>query len=81
MKKTILLGLDKNGNQIQHRYRQEPIIPQEPKQETIEEVAEHYQELFNFFSQEHNLILTISEMDEIVHAANGFKSQFNKSKI
>lgn len=29
------------------------------------ETADFYQEFFNFFSKEHNLILTIQEMDEI----------------
>lgn len=31
------------------------------------EAANLYQEFFNFFSREHNLILTIQEMDEIRH--------------
>jgi|SRR5690606_2873007 len=31
------------------------------------ETADFYQEFFNFFSKEHNLILTIQEMDEIRH--------------
>lgn len=30
------------------------------------EVADKYQGLFNLMSKEHNLILTISEMDEII---------------
>jgi len=30
------------------------------------EKADKYQEFFNFFSQEHSLILTISEMNEIL---------------
>jgi len=30
------------------------------------EIADKYQEFFNFMSQEHDLTLTISEMDEIV---------------
>ena len=33
------------------------------------EIANRYQEFFNFLNQEHNLILTISEMDEIVYEA------------
>jgi len=33
------------------------------------ELAEDYQEFFNFLNQEHNLILTISEMDEVVFEA------------
>lgn len=31
------------------------------------EIADFYQEFFNFFSKEHNLTLTIQEMDEIRH--------------
>lgn len=33
------------------------------------EIADDYQEFFNFLNQEHNLILTISEMAEIVFEA------------
>ena len=33
------------------------------------EIADKYQELFNFMNQEHDLILTIEEMDEIVFEA------------
>lgn len=33
------------------------------------EIADKYQEFFNFMSQEHDLILTMSEMDEIVSEA------------
>lgn len=33
------------------------------------ETADKYQEFFNFMSQEHNLILTIEQMDEIVFEA------------
>lgn len=33
------------------------------------EIADKYQEFFNFMSQEHDLTLTISEMDEIVSEA------------
>jgi hypothetical protein len=33
------------------------------------EIADKYQEFFNFMRQEHDLILTISEMDEIVSEA------------
>lgn len=29
------------------------------------EIADQYQDFFNFMSQEHDLILTISEMEEI----------------
>lgn len=36
-----------------------------------------YSELFNFFNQEHGLILLNSEMDDIIHAVDKFKKQFN----
>lgn len=34
-----------------------------------QETADKYQEFFNFMSQEHDLILTIEQMDEIVFEA------------
>lgn len=34
------------------------------------EHADVYQDFFNFMNQEHGLILTIGEIDEIVHEAN-----------
>jgi len=34
-------------------------------EELIRKEADKYQEFFNFMSHEHNVILTISEMDEI----------------
>ena len=33
------------------------------------EIADNYQEFFNFMNQEHGLILTIEQMDEIVSEA------------
>ena len=33
------------------------------------EIADQYQGLFNLMSKEHNLTLTISEMDEIIREA------------
>lgn len=33
------------------------------------EIADKYQDFFNFMNQEHDLILTIEEMDEILHEA------------
>ena len=33
-------------------------------------IADKYQEFFNFMYQEHDLTLTISEMDEIIHEAD-----------
>jgi len=39
--------------------------------------AERYQEFFDFMANEHRIILTISEMDEIIHEAQKF---LNKAK-
>lgn len=39
---------------------------------TAREQADLYQDFFNFLSQEHNLICTIEEMDEIIHEAQAF---------
>lgn len=36
----------------------------------VREFADKYQEFFNFFSQEHGLTLTISEMNEILSESN-----------
>lgn len=33
------------------------------------EIADKYQDFFNFLSQQHGLTLTISEMDEIMNEA------------
>lgn len=33
------------------------------------EIADQYQDFFNMMSQEHGLILTISEMDDIISEA------------
>lgn len=42
------------------------------------EIADLYQPLFNFFDSEHNLLLTISDMDEIVHQCDKFKKEYNE---
>lgn len=42
------------------------------------ETADKYQEFFNFMSQEHDLILTIEEMDEIVFEAQRLIEKINK---
>jgi hypothetical protein len=39
-------------------------------------IADCYQELFNHFSKEHNVTLTISEMDEIVRISLQFVSNY-----
>lgn len=35
----------------------------------IREIADKYQEFFNFMQDEHDLILTISEMNDIINEA------------
>ena len=45
------------------------------------EIADKYQEFFNFMNQEHGLILTISEMDEIVTEAQNLVRKFDKEPI
>lgn len=45
------------------------------------DTADKYQGLFNFFSQEHDLTLTISEMDEVITEVENFKEQFKSKNI
>ena len=40
------------------------------------EIADKYQKFFNFMHQEHSLILTMEEMDEIVFEAQRFVKEF-----
>jgi len=42
--------------------------------------ADKYQDFFNFMNQEHGLILTIEEMDEIVSESQKLIDKFNKCK-
>lgn len=42
-----------------------------PKEVSIE-TANMYQDLFNHFSIEHDLLLNINEMDEIIRLVNDF---------
>ena len=44
------------------------------------ETADMYQEFFNFMNQKHNLILTISEMDEILHESEILIEKFNQKQ-
>lgn len=41
------------------------------------ETADKYQEFFDFMNQEHDLILTIEEMDEIIFEAQRLVEKFN----
>jgi len=42
------------------------------------EIADKYQDLFNHLSQEHNLTLTISEMDDIISEAQKVVKKSNR---
>ena len=45
------------------------------------EQADLYQDFFNFLSQEHNLICTMEEMDEIIHEAHIFVKKFDIANV
>ena len=44
------------------------------------ELADKYQDFFNFMNQEHDLILTGSEMNEILSEANKLQEKLNQSE-
>lgn len=44
------------------------------------EIADKYQEFFNFMMQEHNLILTISEMNEILLEAKKLEDKLKQNE-
>jgi len=46
--------------------------------QTIREVADYYQALFNHLSNEYDLILTITEMDEIIRLSLGVVEKINQ---
>ena len=43
----------------------------------VREIADKYQDFFNFMNQEHDLILTIDEMNEIVYEVEKLKEKFD----
>lgn len=43
------------------------------------EVADIYQPLFNHMANKHNVILTISEMDDIILKCKEFEKEFDKT--
>ena len=45
------------------------------------ELADKYQEFFDFMSQEHNLTLTISEMNEILSEAKKLESKLHQPNV
>jgi len=45
------------------------------------EIADQYQGLFNLMSKEHNLILTISEMDEIITEAQKVVNKISSKPV
>ena len=48
------------------------------RRDIVKEIADKYQGFFDFMIQEHNLILTISEMDEIINESNKLQENFNQ---
>lgn len=38
-----------------------------------------YQNLFEFFNTEHGLILTMGEMDDVIHEVERFKKEYNEA--
>jgi hypothetical protein len=48
--------------------------------EPIQEVAEYYQPLFNLLHQEHNVIATQTELDEIIRTARGLGKPLHECK-
>ncbi len=46
----------------------------------MNDVAKDYQDLFNHMDKEHGLILTITEMDEIIRISQKVLHKINKQK-
>ena len=51
------------------------------RDQVIYDMAERYQGLFNFFNQEHELILTVGEMDDIIRAVEEHKKAYVEHDI
>jgi len=68
--------IDENGEEV----REMPIISQDGEKVIPRNVADYYQELFNHMNDEYGLILTISEMDEIIRLSELVKTQTFKTK-
>jgi len=49
-----------------------------PAQRAFKKELDCYTKLHDFFSQEHGLILTTAEMDDILHVCENFKKQWNE---
>lgn len=47
----------------------------------IKEIAEQYQGLFDLMKNEHNLLLTISEMNEIIYESQKIVNVYNRSQV
>lgn len=52
-----------------------------PAQQAFKKELDCYNMLHEFFSQEHGLILTTSEMDDVIKAVDLFKAKFNSDEI
>ena len=48
------------------------------KKTVTQQIAETYQEFFDFMKQEHDLILTVEEMDEILWEARILDKKLNE---
>ncbi len=70
------IKIDENGEEV----REMPIISQDGEKVIPRNVADYYQELFNHMNDEYGLILTISEMDEIIRLSELVKTQTFKTK-
>lgn len=49
-----------------------------PAQQAFRKELQCYNKLHEFFSQEHGLILTTGEMDDILRACDNFRKQWNE---
>jgi len=56
-------------------------LTQRIKMDIQRETADKYQGLFNLMSKEHNLILTISEMDEIIIEAQKVVNKISSKPV
>jgi hypothetical protein len=47
----------------------------------LQQIAKTYQEFFNFMNQEHDLILTVEQMDEILYEARKLEQKLNECEF
>ena len=51
------------------------------KNTALQQIADTYQEFFNFMNQEHDLILTVEQMDEILYEARILDQKLNEHEL